>query len=229
MNAKSLGTGHPLKQNSAAGYWATFRAFLNIAYRNKFIKENPNDYLEKIKTIPTDKETLSLDEIQKLIETPCEIEVLKKAVIFDCLTGLRRSDILRLEWEKICATSDDAQYLDMSTQKTGSEGFIFISDKLMEFIGPRGKGLVFKGFKPYMTNYPMKKWFKQAGITKHVTFHGLRQTVAALMVIVHRLLMVCALADRHLRHHKGKAVLLISRTICVASILHLRMTWMITV
>jgi integrase len=182
MNAKSLGTGHPLRQNSAAGYWATFRAFLNIAYRNKFIKENPNDYLEKIKTVPTDKETLSLDEIQKLIETPCEIEVLKKAVIFDCLTGLRRSDILRLEWEKICATSDDSQYLDMATQKTGSEGFIFISDKLMEFIGPRGKGLVFKGFKPYMTNYPMKKWFKQAGITKHVTFHGLRHTVASRMV-----------------------------------------------
>lgn len=182
LNAKNLANGHPLKQNSAAGYWSTFRGFLNIAYRDKFIKENPNDYLDKIKYIPTDKETLSLDEIHALIATPCELEVLKKAVIFDCLTGLRRSDILRLEWDNICSTSTDSQYLDMATKKTGSEGFIFISDKLMEFIGPKGKGLIFKGLKPYMTYYPMQKWFKLAGITKHVTFHGLRHTVASRMV-----------------------------------------------
>ena len=47
LNAKQL--KHPdkqLAQNSAAGYWSTFRGFLKIAYQEKLLQENVNDYLE---------------------------------------------------------------------------------------------------------------------------------------------------------------------------------------
>ena len=58
--------------------------------------------------------------------------------------------------------------------------------------------------------------------------HRHLQTVAGLKVIDHlHRLMVCTLAG-HLPHPTGKGVLLISLTICVASILRLRMIWMIT-
>jgi hypothetical protein len=43
----------------------------------------------------------------------------------------------------------------------------------------------------------------------------------------HRL-MASILAERHLHHLMGKVILPTSRTTYVASILHLRMIWMIT-
>lgn len=48
--------------NSTTNYWSTFRASIHTAYRDHKIKENPNDFLERIETIPTDKEHLSQDE-----------------------------------------------------------------------------------------------------------------------------------------------------------------------
>ncbi|MBR1499519.1 MAG: hypothetical protein IJ615_07845 [Bacteroidaceae bacterium] len=54
------------------------------------------------------------------------------------------------------------------------------------------------------------------------------QTVAGLMDIGHlHLLMASTLAGRHL-HLMEKVILSTSRTTCVVSILHLKMTWMIT-
>ena len=96
LTAKNLRNGKPMFINSVAGYWSTFRGFINIAYRDKMIRTNPNDFLEKIPTVPVNKESLTLAELQKLYKTPCEIDVLKRASIFACLTGTRRSDIMNL-------------------------------------------------------------------------------------------------------------------------------------
>ena len=41
---------HPnayISRNSAAGYYSTFRALLKIAYKEKMLRENLNDFLEK--------------------------------------------------------------------------------------------------------------------------------------------------------------------------------------
>ena len=63
-------TAHQLKHtkltlhiNSVAGYWSTFRAVLHTAYREHKIMENPNGFLERIDTIPTEKEHLSRQEL----------------------------------------------------------------------------------------------------------------------------------------------------------------------
>jgi hypothetical protein len=47
-----------LHTNTIAGYWSTFRAVLHTAYRDHKIKENPNGFLDRIDTIPTEKEHL---------------------------------------------------------------------------------------------------------------------------------------------------------------------------
>ena len=55
----TLRTSHRLHVNSIAGYWSTFRAVLHTAYREHRIMENPNGFLDRIDTIPTEKEHLS--------------------------------------------------------------------------------------------------------------------------------------------------------------------------
>ena len=92
-------TEYTLHINSIAGYWSTFRAVLHTAYREHKIMENPNGFLERIDTIPTEKEHLSRQELIALANTPCSSPVLKKAFLFSCLTGLRKSDIKQLTWE----------------------------------------------------------------------------------------------------------------------------------
>ncbi len=83
-----------LSQNSAAGYWSTFRAFLAIAFKEGYLKENVNDYLDKIETQETKREYLTQEELQKIADSHCDYPVLKSASLFSCLTGLRLSDIL---------------------------------------------------------------------------------------------------------------------------------------
>lgn len=89
---------HPnayISRNSAAGYYSTFRALLKIAYKEKMLRENLNDFLEKIEWKEVKKEYLTLDEVKKLAATPCKIPVLKQASLFACMTGFRISDILK--------------------------------------------------------------------------------------------------------------------------------------
>jgi len=102
-----------LSINSISGYWSTFRAFLKIAYINRKIKENVNDRLEKIKSVQAKKDSLTLNEFYKLVKTDCEIPILRKASIFACLTGLRRSDVLKLEWDNIQEYADGRKYISL--------------------------------------------------------------------------------------------------------------------
>lgn len=66
------------------------------------IEKNPNDRLEKIEYVPTEKDSLTLEEVRKLYATPCEKDVIRRAALFSCLTGLLRSDVLDLTWNNIC-------------------------------------------------------------------------------------------------------------------------------
>lgn len=183
MNAKQLKRpDRKLDRNSSAGYFSTFRALLKIAYRDKLIRENINDFLDRIEYKDVKKEFLTADELTKLAQTPCEIPILKSASLFSCLTGLRISDILNLEWKNIVKASDEGYCIRIRTEKTETEATLPISNEALELCGERSRGKVFKGLTRSMTHHPLKKWLKQAGIEKHVTFHCFRHTFATLQI-----------------------------------------------
>ena len=80
LHAKQLKrSSRSISLNSASGYYSTFRGLLKIAYRDKWLRENINDYLEKIEPQEVKKEYLTLDEVKQLAATPCDIPVLKAA------------------------------------------------------------------------------------------------------------------------------------------------------
>ncbi len=188
LNAHQLKLSHrKVSKNSAAGYYSTFRGLLKIAYREKRIKENVNDFLEKIETDDVKKEYLTLDEVKQLATTPCDIPVLKSASLFSCLTGLRISDILKLKWEDIQIAPDQGYCLRIRTQKTQTEAILPISNEAIDLCGEISKGIVFKGLKRSMVNIPLKKWIKQAGIDKNITFHGFRHNRLSYSLKTNRL------------------------------------------
>ena len=122
LHAKQLKhSDRPISLNSASGYYSTFRGLLKIAYRDKWLRENINDFLDKIEPKDVKKEYLTLDEVRQLAATPCDIPVLKAASLFACLTGLRISDILKLQWEDFEIAPDQGYCLRIRTQKTQTE------------------------------------------------------------------------------------------------------------
>ncbi len=183
MNANQLkNSNKKLKRNSQAGYFSTFMACLKVAYRDRLIKENVNDFLEKISWEETKREFLTLEELYKLVETPCDIPVLKRASLFSCLTGLRFSDVLQLRWEHIEKATVGGYWMRIRTEKTETEATLPLSPDTLKLCGNSEEGLVFKGFCKSMVGEPLKKWIKSAGIHKHITFHDFRHTFATLQL-----------------------------------------------
>lgn len=183
LNAQQLrNEGRTLFNNSAAGYWSTFRGLLLIAYKEKYINENINDYLTSIDYTEGRREYLTLEELRTLAATPCDTPDLKNASLFSCLTGLRISDILALQWENITKSQDGGWCIRIKTEKTDTEATLPLSDEAYDLCGEPGTGLVFKQLKRHYTQHPLQNWLKDAGITKHITFHCFRHTFATLQV-----------------------------------------------
>ena len=184
LNAKQLRRDDRISKNSASGYWSTFRGLLKILYRNRLIKTNINDFLDKIEIEDTPKDYLSVEELYKLAETPCKKPILKTAALFSCLTSLRISDILSLQWHEIVDFAAGGKCVHTITQKTKTEDIIPVSDEALQLIGysPEKTGLVFKGLKRSWTQHPMKEWIREAGITKNITFHSYRHSYAVIQI-----------------------------------------------
>ncbi|SDE48849.1 Phage integrase SAM-like domain-containing protein [Riemerella columbipharyngis] len=87
--------------NTSATYFSIFKAILKQAFIDGYFS---SDLSGKIKGIPNRKsrrEYLTEEELNILVKTPCDNEVLKRASIFSALTGLRHSDIQKLKWKEI--------------------------------------------------------------------------------------------------------------------------------
>jgi integrase len=58
------------------------------------------DIAEKVKNIPAKesrRDSLTIEEVNKLVETPCEDDTLRRAFFFSVLTGIRHCDIQSLK------------------------------------------------------------------------------------------------------------------------------------
>lgn len=171
-----------LSQNSAAGYWSTFRGFLAIAYKDHKIRLNVNEELESIDTTDTHREYLTKSELEKLADTPCKSDVLRRASLFSCLTGLRFGDIRDLTWENITQYPDGGHCIRLTTEKTETDASLPITEEALELCGKPGKGKVFEGLTYSLVQAELEKWIKASGIKKHITFHCFRHTYATLLL-----------------------------------------------
>ena len=173
-----------LSQNSASTYFSVFKAALKQAFIDGYFT---TDIAAKIKSIPaqeTRREYLTIDELNTLVETPCENDVLKRAALFSALTGLRHSDIQKLKWNEI--NMDNGQpRINFTQKKTKGVEYMPISQQALEICGePKSPNdLVFENLtNPAWINRPLKTWVAKAGINKNITFHCFRHTFATLQL-----------------------------------------------
>lgn len=167
---------HALSQNSAAGYWSTFRAFLALAYNERIPQGKHKGPPRKNRHRRTPREYLTMQKLKTLYDTPCRFPVLKAASIFSCLTRLRLSNILRLKWDIIQEYPDGGKCVRIRIEKTETEATLPISEHAFELCGEPGTGIVFKRLTRGIINTHLKDRIKSSGINKHITFHTARHS-----------------------------------------------------
>ena len=173
-----------LAQNSKAIYYDKLRACINRAYREGIITDNPLKRVGGIKREESKREYLTIEEVQRLVETDCDNKVVKRAFLFSCLTGLRWSDIKQLQWGDVHKEGDYTR-ITFRQQKTGGQEYLDITHEARELMGEeRGEEDPVFDRLPYPanTNTFIKVWTARAGIRKHITFHSARHTFATMML-----------------------------------------------
>lgn len=175
---------YPLSRNSKMSYFNKLRACLNQAFDDRIIARNPIRGIEGFKAEEGTRMYLTLDELKKLVNTPCDYESVRKAFLFSCLTGLRRSDIIKLKWCDVFQQGNFTRII-FKQKKTKGQEYLDITEQAAELMGERGKAedFVFDDiFTPDCTNKTIQNWVLRAGIDKKITFHCGRHTFAVMML-----------------------------------------------
>ena len=179
-----------LSQNSAVSYFNKVKAALKQAYKDGILQTDLNAKISPIKAAETRREYLTIEELNKLVKTPCNDVLLKRAALFSALTGLRFSDIQKMTWGELEYINGQGYFLNFNQKKTKGVEVLPISEQAYSFTEgtenpkdmPQDKP-VFEGLKySAYHNKHLFQWIGAAGITKDITFHCFRHTFATLQL-----------------------------------------------
>lgn len=182
-------TNRRLSGHTATNYYRVLNGALNYAVRRELIAKNPMTTIEndqKPKKPESQRVYLTVDEVKKLIETDCTHPLFKQAFLFSCFCGLRISDVTRLKWENLTTVNGQLQ-ADIRQKKTDEPIYLPISENAQKWLPKRQNEAdnepIFKGIRNDWCTTIVTRWAKQAGISKHVTFHTARHTFATLELL----------------------------------------------
>ncbi len=181
--AKTKG-GTPLSQNTKYTYFNKFRACLKKAFEDNYLDTNLRKHAKAFKMGESQREYLTFDEVQALSNAKCKYDILKRAFLFSCVSGLRWSDINSLTWGDVRDENQGSRII-FRQQKTDGLEYLDISVQARELLKGRknNSDRVFTGLKyGAHFNAEILRWCMRAGITKHITFHSARHTNAVLLL-----------------------------------------------
>jgi integrase/recombinase XerD len=179
-----------LSQTTCRIFVNRFGSALAKAVREGLIEHNPFLLLEakeKPQKRVAEREFLTIEELKKVMATPCRYEIVKQAFLFSCFTGLRYSDMLSLKWSEIHKAADGVtEYIDHTQVKTKDRVTIPLSEETKKWMPKQKKGedTVFHELKITSTTVEvvLAEWMEAAGINKHITYHCSRHTAATLLL-----------------------------------------------
>ena len=172
-----------LTNGTVDNYLRCLKAAFNVAVEEGIMPTNPMLALDRshLKGTTYEREFLSVEEVKKLIDTPCRRPDIKGAFRFSCFCGLRISDVRSLQWKHV-VTAGGKMYLKITQFKTRRPLSIPLSRQALRWMPERGNAeedeYIFPPLSKNMT--VLDDWAKEAGINKHVTFHVSRHTFATM-------------------------------------------------
>ncbi len=165
-------------------YTCPLRTMVSIAINNGWLVRDPFcDY--EIQKEDTERGWLTREEINLLMNGILKIakqELVRDLFLFCCFTGLSFTDMRNFSEENLRTYFDDHLWIYMHRQKTGVQSNIRLLDIPLQIIEKyKGLGKDDKIFPvpAYMTClYGINAVAKRCGITKHLTWHMSRHTMA---------------------------------------------------
>lgn len=174
-----------LANNSAVAYFNIFKRAVALAVKQGLLSENPAEKIASIRKKETQKEFLSLEELQKLAIVDCDLPHLKRAALFSALTGLRYSDIDKLVWAEVQGSETNGYCIRYTQKKTSAIETLPIPTDAYNLLGAPGlteekvfPGLLYSAWQ----NQKLQDWVYRAGIMRKITFHCFRHTYATLQL-----------------------------------------------
>lgn len=173
---------HPTK-STVDTYLRALKAAFNMAVEEEILQLNPMMFLDRshLKGTPNVREFLTVEEVRKLIDTPCRRDDIKRAFLFSCFCGLRISDVRGLKWGNV-AVEGGKLWLKITQFKTKRPLSIPLNQQALRWMPERGESTDDDFiFPPLPVNMKvLEQWAKAAGIKKHVTYHVSRHTFATM-------------------------------------------------
>lgn len=167
---------------TGSAYFKKFRKILRRAYNEKMISFHPSDIHAKffVDKNAIKKPLLSEAEIELLMNTPCANDIVASAYLYSYNMGFDYKTISStLTWECI---SD--RWVNFDRSKTKRNKNYYMNDNAMELLPARGepKEIVFKVPTWNGCIKIIRKWAKDAGIDKKITWHSARHSFATNLI-----------------------------------------------
>ena len=145
------------------------------------------DAKEKPKIRASRREFLTVEELKVLINTPCRFDIVKRAFLFSCFTGLRYSDMKSLLWSEVHTAADGKTlYIEHRQVKTKKTVTIPLSEEALRWMPKQVDGIdqVFHELKISTGTVEdvLKEWMKDCTMDKHITYHCSRHTAATTLL-----------------------------------------------
>lgn len=179
-----LRTDKHLCENSLSVYMLPLRTMVFRAIDNGWLTRDPfHDY--KVPKVETTRGFLTKEEIHLLMNAELKrktMQLIRDLYLFCCFTGLSFADLKNLKEEHIQTFFDDSEWIMIDRQKTGVKSTIKLLDypkSIMEkYRGLCADGRIFPVPCYSDCRGILLRVAKKCGITKHLTWHMSRHTMA---------------------------------------------------
>ena len=91
--------------SSVSTYFAKVKCALSESVKDQILIQNPSFFVDPIRVPQSNREYLTLEEIQRINDVNFYDDVIKRTFLFSCFTGLRFGDIHNLKWSMINETN----------------------------------------------------------------------------------------------------------------------------
>jgi site-specific recombinase XerD len=181
-----------MENNTVMKHIQRLRKMITLAYKMEWIDKDP--FIKfKPTYIKNEREFLSEDELQTIIDKEFEIErlnLVKDLFIFSCYTGLSYIDVMNLNEDNIAIGIDKGRWIITNRQKTHNKvkiPILSIAEELIEKYEGHIKTKKTNTLFPNISNQKLNSYLKEiadlCGIKKNLTFHIARHTFATTITL----------------------------------------------